>query len=174
MRTLIQAILAVTVCLGTTAVSDSSMAQSATTKEQLAGNWKVVSFKAITGDQIGYPLGEQPGGFVGFASNRFWVMLVDSTRKPPGTATLTDAEAVALMKSSAAYTGKYDVDPAQTPDGIKLTIHVDAAANQALAGTNRILFMRVDGNKLTLKSPAIVIPTTGQTSVVQLEFVKAD
>lgn len=37
-----------------------------------------------------------------------------------------------------------------------------------------MLLARVDGNKLTIKSPAIVIPTSGLTSVVQLEFVKAD
>jgi hypothetical protein len=44
---------------------------------------------------------------------------MDSTRKAPAAAALTDAEAVSLMKSHAAYTGKYDVDPAQTPDGTK-------------------------------------------------------
>ena len=101
-------------------------------------------------------------------------MLVDTTRKPPASAAMTDAEAASFMKSSAAYTGKYIADPTPTPDGIKLTIRVDAAANQALTGTDRVLFARVEGDKLTLKSPAIVIPTTGQTSVVQLEFVKAD
>jgi hypothetical protein len=87
---------------------------------------------------------------------------------------MTDAEAASFMKSSAAYTGKYVADPTPTPDGIKITIHVDAAANQALTGTDRVLFVRIDGDKLTLKSPAIVIPTTGQTGVVQLDFVKAD
>jgi hypothetical protein len=87
---------------------------------------------------------------------------------------MTDSEAVSLMKSHAAYTGKYDVDPAQAPDGIKITVHVDAASNQALVGTNRVFYVRVDSDKLILKSPAIVVPTTGLTSIVQLEFVKTD
>jgi len=34
--------------------------------------------------------------------------------------------------------------------------------------------VRVEGDKLILKSPAIVVPTTGLTSIVQLQFVKAD
>jgi hypothetical protein len=101
-------------------------------------------------------------------------MLVNSTRKAPGTAVLTDAEAISLMNSSAAYTGKYDADPAQTPDGIKITIHVDTASNQAIVGADRVFYMGVEGNKLTLKSPAMVIAMSGSTSVVQLEFVKAD
>jgi hypothetical protein len=143
-------------------------------KDQFTGTWLLKSFKATSGDQVSYPLGEHPGGYVGFSASRFWVMLVDTTRKAPAAAALTDAEAASLMKSSAAYTGKFEANPAETPDGIKITIHVDAAANQALAGTNRVLFARVDGDRLTLKSPAVVVPTTGLTSVVQLEFARAD
>jgi len=167
-------VLAAIVAFGTIAASASSQAQQAMTKDQLAGAWQVVSFKATAGDRVSYPLGEHPEGYVGFSPTRFWVMLTDSARKAPAAAALTDAEAVSLMKSHAAYTGKYDVDPAQTPDGIKITIHVDAASNQALTGTNRVLYARVDGNKLILKSPAILVPTSGLVSVVQLEFVKAD
>lgn len=146
-------------------------AKAETTKEQLVGTWNVQSFKAQAGDKIGHPLGEKP---VGFTGNRIWVMLIDSSRAAPASAALTDAEANALMKTNAAYTGKYEIDPTQTPDGIKITITVDSAANQGIHGAKRVLFLRVDGNRLVAKSPAIVVPTTGQTSVVQLEFVKAE
>ena len=78
------------------------------------------------------------------------------------------------LKKSASYTGRYDVDPAQTADGMKVTIHVDAASNQALTGTNRVFFMHVDGDKLTLKSPAVFVPMTGLPSAVQLHFVRTD
>jgi len=152
----------------TVALSAPSQAQQG--EDKLVGAWRLVSFKATAGDQVSYTLGEHPGGYVGFSPTRFWV----STRKAPAAAALTDAEAVSLMKSHAAYTGKYDVDPAQTPDGTKITIHVDAASNQALTGTNRVLYTRVDGNKLTLTSPAIVVPTSGLKSVVHLEFVRGD
>ncbi len=143
------------------------------TKDGLLGTWQVVSFEAITEDKISYPLGERPSGYIGFSPTRFWAMLADSRRQPPLAAALTDAEAIALMRSSAAYTGKYDVDMGQTADGIKVTIHVDAASNQALVGTDRVFFMRTDSEWLKLKSPAVVIPS-GSTSVVQLNFVKAD
>jgi len=143
------------------------------TKDELLGTWQIVSFKAVAGDKTSYPLGEHPSGYIGFSPDRFWVMLADSNRNLPVAAALTDAEAVSLMRSSAAYTGKYDADPGQTADGIKITIHVDAASNQAIVGTDRVFFMRVDGNKLNLKSPSVIIPS-GSTSVVQLEFVKAD
>ena len=86
----------------------------------------------------------------------------------------TDAESISLMKSHVAYTGKYDVDSAQTPDGTKITIHVDAASNQAFTGSNRIFYARIDGNKLRLKLPALVVGTSGVTSIVELEYVKAE
>ena len=101
-------------------------------------------------------------------------MAIDPTRKAPAATTPTDAESISLMKSHVAYTGKYDVDSAQTPDGTKITIHVDAASNQAFTGSNRIFYARIDGNKLRLKLPALVVGTSGVTSIVELEYVKAE
>jgi hypothetical protein len=122
---------------GTMVESASSEAQEAMTKEKLVGPWRLVSFKATTGDKVTYPLGEHPGGYTEITPTRYWVMGIDPTRKAPAATTPTDAESISLMKSHVAYTGKYDVDSAQTPDGIKITIHVDAASNQALTGSNR-------------------------------------
>ena len=144
------------------------------TKEELVGSWRLVSFKATVGDKVSYPLGEHPGGYIEITPTRYWVMLIDPARKIPAAATLTDPESISLMKSHVAYTGKYAVDPAQTPDGIKITISVEAASNQALTGANRVIYTRVDGNKLTVKSPALVVPTSGLTSITQAEYVKAD
>ena len=174
MKLLSTSVIAALVAFGTIAVSAPSQAQQGTTEDKLVGAWQLISFTATTGDQVTYPLGEHPGGYIGFSPSRFWIMLIDSTRKAPAAAGLTDAEAVSLMKSHVAYTGKYAVDPAQTPDGIKITISVEAASNQALTGANRVIYTRVDGNKLTVKSPALVVPTTGLTSVTQAEYLKAD
>jgi Lipocalin-like domain len=164
---------ALIVAWGTAGLSMPSQAQGIGAGP-FVGAWQLVSFKATAGGQVSYPLGEKPGGYVGFTPGRFWVMLIDSTRKAPAAAAPTDAEAGIQMKTHAAYTGKYVADPTPTPDGIKITIRVDAASNHAINATDRVLYVRVDGTKLTLTSPAIVVPTSGLTSVVQLEFVKAD
>jgi hypothetical protein len=174
MKILSTSALAAIVTLGAIVGSSPSEAQDTMTKEKLIGPWRLVSFKATAGDKVSYPLGEHPGGYIEITPTRYWVMLIDPTRKAPAAATLTDAEAISLMKSQVAYTGKYDVDPAQTPDGIKITIHVDAASNQALTGTNRVLYARVDGNKMSVKSPTLVVGTSGITSVVELEYAKAE
>jgi len=61
----------------------------------------------------------------------------------------------------------------QTPDGLKITSHVDAATSEALNGTDRVYLMRVEGNKLIMKSPGVIVPMTGATSIVDIELTKA-
>jgi hypothetical protein len=148
-------------------------AQQTTSKDQLIGSWKVLNLKATTGDKVSYPLGEQVGGYVTITPDRIWLLFVDSTRKAPAAAALTDAEAVAMMKSHVAWTGKYSTAE-QTPDGIKLSARVDAASSQAITGTDRVYFMQIKDNKLMVKSPGVIVPMTGATSVVEFELVKAD
>jgi hypothetical protein len=160
-------IVAVTVAAG------PLCAQQATTKDQLIGSWKVLNLKATTGDKVTYPLGDQVAGFVTITPTRFWLLFVDATRKAPATPTLTDAEAVAMMKTQVAWTGKYTTaEP--TAEGLKLTAHVDAASSQAIYDTDRVYFIRMNDNKMMVKSPGVIVPMTGQTSVVEFELVKSD
>jgi hypothetical protein len=148
-------------------------AQQQTTKDQLVGTWKVLNLKAVSDDKVSYPLGDQVTGYVTMTPERIWLLFVDSTRKVPAAATLTDAESIAMMKSQVAWTGKYTTAD-QTSEGIKLTAHVDTASSQAITGNDRVYFMRVDGNKLNVKSPGVIVPMTGKKSVVEFDLVKAD
>jgi hypothetical protein len=142
-------------------------------RAQLIGTWSVKTLKTTTGDKISYPLGREPVGYMTMTSERMWLLFVDSTRKAPSAAALTDAEAVAMMKSQVAWTGRYTTRE-QAVDGVKVTAHVDTASSQEIVGNDRVYFMRVDGKKLTVKSPGVVVPMTGATSVVEFELVRAD
>ena len=155
------------------AASGPSQAQQTITKDQLIGSWKVLNLKATTGNKVTYPLGEQVAGYVTITPTRFWLLFVDATRKAPAAPALTDAEAIAMMKTQVAWTGKYTTAE-QTEEGIKLTAHVDAASSQAIFDTDRVYFIRVDGDKMKVKSPGVIVPMTGATSIVEFELVKAD
>ena len=155
------------------AAAEPSYAQETTTKDQLLGNWKVLNLKATVADKVTYPLGEKVAGYVTITPTRFWLLFVDATRKAPAASALTDAEAIAMMKTQAAWTGKYTTAE-QSAEGIKLTAHVDASSSQAIFDTDRVYFIRVTGSKMTVKSPAVIVPMTGQTSVVEFELLKSD
>src|SRR5215510_14189861 len=166
-------ILLATAAFTLVAAAVSSYAQQATTKDQLIGSWRVLSLKATTGDKVAYPLGEQVAGYVTITPTRFWLLFVDATRKAPATPALTEAEAIAMMKTQVAWTGKYTTAE-QTAEGIKLTARVDAASSQAIYDTDRVYFVRIDGNKMMVKSPGVIVPMTGATSIVEFELVKAE
>ena len=51
---------------------------------------------------------------------------------------------------------------------------VHAASIQAMFDTDRVYFIWVDGNKMMVKSPGVIVPMTGATSIVEFELVKAD
>jgi len=161
------------ILLAGAAASSPSRAEQAIIKDQLIGSWRVLNLKATTGDKVTYPLGEQVAGYVTITPTRFWLLFVDATRKAPPVPALTDAEAIAMMKTQVAWTGKYTTAE-QTAEGIKLTAHVDAASSQAIFDSDRVYFIRVNGNKMMVKSPGVIVPMTGQTSVVEFELVKAD
>jgi len=165
-KILLATIIAAIVAVG------SSHAQQTTTKDQLIGSWKVLNLKATIGDKVTYPLGERMAGYVTITPTRFWLLFVDATRKAPATPTLTDAEAIAMMKTQVAWTGKYKTGE-QTAEGIKLTAHVDAASSQAIFDTDRVYFIQVNGNKMMVKGN-VIVPMTGQTSVVEFELVKSE
>src|SRR5262245_30957874 len=166
-------VLLATAAFALVAAAVPSYAQQATTKDQLIGSWKVLSLKATTGDRVSYPLGERVAGYVTITPTRFWLLFVDATRKAPAAPALTDAEAVVMMRTQVAWTGKYTTAE-QTAEGIKLTARVDAASSQAIFDTDRVYFIRVDANKMMVKSPGVIVPMCGAASIDELEIVKAD
>jgi hypothetical protein len=143
-KSLLATVIAVTIATG------PSHTQQTTTKDQLIGSWKVLNLKATTGDKVTYPLGEQVAGYVTITSTRFWLFVRGCD--PKSTRNMT-AE--------------------QTAEGIKLTAHVDAASSQAIFDTDRVYFIRVDGNKMIVKG-TVIVPMTGQKSIVEFELVKSD
>jgi Lipocalin-like domain len=84
-----------------------------------------------------------------------------------------DAEAVEMMKTQVAWTGKYSTGE-QTAEGIKVTAHVDTSSSQAITGHDRVYFIQVNGNKMTVKSPGVVVPMTGALSVVEFDLLRSD
>jgi len=171
-RYMLSAMLVAGLAVGAALTAGPSYAEQ-TTKDQLIGSWKVVRLTATSGDKVSYPLGERATGYVTITPTRIWLLFFDANRKTPAAAALTDAEAVGQMKTQVAWTGQYKTVE-QTSEGIKLTAHVDAASSQAIFGMDRVYFIRVDGSKMTFKSPGVIIPMTGAKSVVEFDMVKSD
>src|SRR5262245_31005125 len=99
MRASKTAVISMTMALGAIGIATPLGAHEDMTRDRLVGTWQIVSFTATTGTQVSYPQGEHPGGYVEFTQDRFWSLLIGSSRKAPASATMTDAEAASLMRS---------------------------------------------------------------------------
>ena len=140
-----------------------SVADDAAT--QLAGTWKLVSWLTkFDGGEIVEPYGPNPKGRLVLTPDSHWIIiLTGANRKPAKTAD----EKAALLNSMIAYSGKYSVE------GDRITTHVDMSSNEIYTGPNQdqTRFFRIDGNKLTLRTPEIVSAVRpGQKAVGTISF----
>jgi hypothetical protein len=140
--------------------------QQAAAKGEIVGNWKLLSFydESIDTGKMTNVMCENPRGFLILtAEGRIAVIVVSSSREAPKKPPATDVEAAELWKTMLAYVGKYEIDPIPTEPGFGMTIQSEVASNPLLEGRDRKFFVRLDGNKLILKTtPPTRNPVTGE------------
>ncbi|MGB7835110.1 MAG: lipocalin-like domain-containing protein, partial [Xanthobacteraceae bacterium] len=78
-----------------------------------------------------------------------WIIILTGANRKPAK---TIEEKATLLDSILAYSGKYTVE------GDKITTHVDMSSNEIYTGANQdqTRFFRIEGNKLTIRTPEIV------------------
>jgi len=112
---------------------------------QLVGSWKLTSWtiRVIDGETT-QPFGPNPKGRAVFTPERHVsFIIVGANRKPP----TNNDESAALLKSLLAYSGNFTIE------GDKFTTNVDLSWNEILTGTAQVRFFKLDGDKLSLRTP---------------------
>ena len=158
-----RSILALAVAISCVFRAGSSYAEDAAA--QLTGTWKLVSWltKFDGGDTV-EPYGPSPKGRLVLTPDSHWIIIFTGANRKPAK---TIEEKAALLDSMLAYSGKYTVE------GDKITTHVDMSANEIYTGANQdqTRFFRIEGNKLTLRTPEIVSAVRpGQKAVGTITF----
>ncbi len=114
---------------------------------QLFGSWRLLSQTVQFVGENAAPrdiYGSHPfGRLILTPEHKMAAYLSASDRKPP----TNDAEAAALMRSMAAYTGKFRVE------GDKFITTVDGAWTEVFKATEQVRYFTVDGDKLTVRTP---------------------
>lgn len=146
---------------------------AALSQQELVGTWKLVSskFEQLDTGKTGDNLGARPSGILIITpESRFTVVMAGEGRKPG-----TSAEAAAaLMRSMLAYTGPFTLEPdPQVPGGAKLTAHIDVSWNESFTGTDQIRFLTLAGDRLTIKTAAIISPVTGERQISTLVWQRS-
>ena len=149
-RQILQIVGAAIVSLGVSAPSWGA-------EPSLVGNWKLVSVvveELATGKNT-EPLGEHPKGYLIYTpQDRMMALLVHEKRSP----LQIDEDRINLHKYMYAYSNRYTVD------GDKVVHHVDVSWNESWTGTDQVRFVKLEGDKLTIKTAPIKNPATGLDS----------
>jgi|ERR1700730_2292050 len=156
-------ILALAVAISCVFRPEFSYAQDAAT--QLTGTWKLVSWltKFDGGDTV-EPYGSSPKGRLVLTPDSHWIIILTGANRKPAK---TIEGKATLLDSILAYSGKYTVE------GDKITTHVDMSSNEIYTGANQdqTRFFRIEGNKLTIRTPEIVSAVRpGQKAVGTITF----
>ena len=144
-----KSILAVALLATALVISAAAIAQS---KDAVVGTWKLVSYTSTTEKgEIKHFMGEKPTGFLTYTSDgRMSVIITAQGRKsysvndPIAAPAEERAEACATM---IAYAGSF------TFTGNKVTHHVEAASVPNREGTDLVRTVKLEGNRLILRTP---------------------
>jgi hypothetical protein len=128
--------------------------------EALIGNWKLVSWRVVVGNETQNPFGSHPKGYLILTREGRSMALTTAVDRKPGDGL---AERAALQNSMLAYSGKYRVD------GDDFITTVDISWNEIWNGTEQRRHYRVEGDRLFIDSaPAPSITNPGKTDFRRL------
>jgi hypothetical protein len=120
--------------------------------DALIGNWKLVSWQVVIGNETQNPFGSSPNGYLLLTrEGRAMAITTADSRKPGEDA----AERAALHKSMLAYSGKYRIE------GGDFITTVDISWNEIWNGTEQRRHYRIEGDRLFIESapaPSILYP----------------
>jgi hypothetical protein len=119
---------------------------------RLAGNWKLISWQVVAGNEAQDLFGHNPKGYLLLTPEGRAMVITTADNRKPGT---DDAGRAALHKSMLAYTGKYRIE------GSDFITTVDVSWNESWNGTEQRRHYRIEGDKLFIESapaPSIVFP----------------
>jgi hypothetical protein len=120
--------------------------------DALIGNWKIVSWQVVVGNETQNPFGSHPKGYLILTREGRAMAINTADNRKAGP---SDAERAALHKSMLAYSGKYRIE------GDDFITTVDVSWNEIWNGTEQRRHYRIEGDRLLIESapaPSILFP----------------
>jgi hypothetical protein len=118
-------------------------------QKQLVGTWKLTAWTVqVIGEGSREPYGPSPKGRLVITPEGHWIIVITGANRQPAK---TTDEKAALLDSMLAYSGKSRVE------GDKIITRVDMSSNEIYTGANQdqTRFFKVEGDRLTLRTPEI-------------------
>jgi Lipocalin-like domain len=125
-------------------------------KDQIVGTWRLVAASATSGSiRNDAPYGPTPSGLITYTDDgRVMAIICHSGRKPLASGDRISAsteERAEAFATSFSYAGRYSIS------NDKIIHRVELASVQNWVDTDLIRLARVDGDRITLTTPAISV-----------------
>ena len=138
--------------------------------ERFIGTWKLVSYQNRSDDQVTYPLGKNPVGYIMYNDEGYMaVALMASNRRRFSSMDImggTTEEIVAAYGTYISYCGKYEV----TED--RVIHHVEVSFYPNWIGEDQARFYKFEGDKLILSTPPMILGGKQQSGYLIWERTK--
>jgi len=138
--------------------------------ERFIGTWKLVSYENRSGDQVTYPVGKNPVGYIMYNAEGYMaVALMASNRKRFSSIDIMGGateEIVAAYGTYLSYCGKYAVTEA------RVIHHVEVSSYPNWIGQDQVRFYKFEGNKLILSTPFMILGGKQQRGYLIWERMK--
>jgi hypothetical protein len=162
-----------TILIGLSALGCFASPASALTPEDIVGTWKLLSsVRQVQGaDKVVNNLGAHPNGVLVITPDHRFIIIETADGRKAAT---TTEEFAGLQKSELAYSGRITFTPdPNNPQGLKMTNSVDIAWNEEWTGTDQVRFLSLDKDHLTIRTPLIKNPVSGEMAVATLVFERS-
>ena len=130
--------------------------------ERFIGTWKLVSFEMRSDDQVTYPLGKDPVGYLIYSHEGYMAASLMASKRQRFLSMdilkATTEEIVAAYGTYVAYCGKYEV----TEDKVTHLVEVSLFPNWV--GGKQERFYKLEGDELTLSTPPMIVGGKQQIS----------
>lgn len=161
--------------LAAPAFAPSAVAEPRPAQHQdIIGTWELVSLEVDTDGTIVKPYGERPAGLMIQSATHAQLTIVGEDRPAPPAGPLSEAEAARMMKTMGNWGGRYEFDAEPGPDGTKVTYRLTIAVNQALVGTERVFFDKIEDKLLYVTSRSQPNLQDGRVSVTRVVWRRID
>jgi hypothetical protein len=140
------------------------------TQKRFVGTWRLVSFHIKTLDgKVTYPYGPDAVGYYIFSESGYMsVALMPTNRHKFADGDLmggSTEEKVAAAETYISYSGKYEIQ------GDKLVVHPEVSSFPNWVGVDQVRIWELEGNRLTLSTPPLLIRGVQQTAQLVWERV---
>ncbi|MEP7336124.1 MAG: lipocalin-like domain-containing protein [Acidobacteriota bacterium] len=130
--------------------------------EKLVGTWRLTDYEYLRSDgERLWPFGQSAVGVITYTDKGFMSVQIMDSERPTFSSDncwrATLAEMAAAFEGYLAYFGTYDVNNAEE----FITHHIQGSLCPKYSGTDQIRYFKIEGERLTLRTPSL--PAGDQT-----------